>query len=446
MQTDMERRVVSAIRWRILPLLVAGYFFAYLDRVNIGYAAITMNAQIGLTATSFGFVAGIFFIGYVLFEIPSNLILERVGARRWLARIMITWGLVSAGTAFVWSPESLGVARFLLGLAEAGYFPGLVFFLMAWLPNAYRARFIGSLIAVAVLSVVIGGPISGAIMSIGTVWGLKNWQWLYILEGLPTVFIGLAILVWLPNSPREVAWLGAGEKAWLAAKLEEEHVVKESVRSYTLREVLTSPVMWMIGAAIFPIGAATYSVLAWLPQVVKEFGLSNVQTGFVSSIPFLVTAVAMMWWSARSDRLSERPWHIFLPSMMTAVGLVVVAYSPAGLVSLVGITFTVVGLFSSLTILFTLAPSYLTGVAAAAGTAMVTAVGNIGSFAGPYMVGWIRDATGSHQNSLLVFAVLMAGTGVIGLTFKPPTDRKYEGRVSAGTPSVLAEPQTSASL
>jgi ACS family tartrate transporter-like MFS transporter len=438
----IERTVVSKIAWRVLPLLVAGYFIAYLDRVNVGFAAITMNKDIGLTATAFGLIAGLFFVGYVIFEIPSNIILNHVGARLWLARIMITWGVISSATAFTWNTASLGVARFLLGLAEAGFFPGVVFYLMAWLPNEYRARFTGFLLSVAVISVTIGSPISGAIMSVGAAWGLKDWQWLFILEGAPAVIIGIAVLIWQPDAPEKVSWLNNDEKQWLARALANELQLKEAVRRYNIREVLGSRVMWMIGAAIFPTGAATYSLLVFLPQAVKGFGLGNFQTGIVSAIPFLITVFAMMWWSARSDRRLERPWHIFIPAMATVIGLVVVALSLSGPLSLAGITLAIWGLFASLTILFTLAPSYLTGVAAAAGTAMVTAVGNTGSFVGPYLVGWIKDYTGNHKASLFVMAALMLVTAVIGLMLKPPTDRKYAQRQDGKAAGLTAEMHT----
>jgi ACS family tartrate transporter-like MFS transporter len=331
---------------------------------------------------------------------------------------MITWGLISALTAFVWNAESLGVARFLLGLAEAGYFPGLVLFLMAWLPNEYRARFIGSLIAVGALSIIIGNPISGWIMSLGPIAGLQNWQWLFLLEGLPAAAIGVAILIWLPETPQLVPWLTAAEKVWLTQRLAAERNAKETMRTYSLRDTLFSAKVWAVGLAIFPIGATTYGLLAWLPQVVKGFGLTSIQTGVVSALPFIVTIVVMLLWSAHSDRTQERPWHIFFPAAWGSVGLVIAATYPPGIVSLIGITLGITGLWSSLTILFTVLPGFLTGTAAALGTAFVTAVGNVGSFIGPYLIGWVKDHGGSDGSSLLIFAAMTAGTALLGLSLK----------------------------
>lgn len=433
MDENPEKCAIRKINQRILPLLIAGYFFAYLDRANIGFAAMTMNGDLNLSPEVYGFAAGIFFIGYVLFEVPSNLILNRVGARLWLARIMITWGVISAATAFVWSGPSLTVARFLLGVAEAGYFPGVIFYLMAWLPNRYRARFIGTLLAIGVASVVIGSPLSGLIMSIGSVAGLKNWQWLFLIEGLPSVLVGIALLIWLPNSPKQVAWLTPKEKAWLEQTLADEQAIKEAARRYSVREALLSPKVWLIGLAIFPNGAAGYGLMAWLPQVAQGFGLSSIETGLVSALPFAITIVVMLLWSSHSDRTGERPWHICLPAAWAAAGLLVAAANPPGLLAYLGIILAVSGLFSSLVILFTLAPAFLSGAAAAAGTALVTAIGNIGSFTGPYMIGWIKGAGGSHQTSLAVLAAMMGAAAILSLVLKPPAT-KAGGRMPASIP------------
>ena len=430
----LGKTVIRKIGWRILPILIAGYFFAYLDRVNIGFAAISMNQDIGLTPRSFGFVAGIFFIGYALFEVPSTFILNKVGARIWLARIMITWGVIACASAFSWSPGSMGVGRFALGLAEAGYVPGMISFLMAWLPNEYRGRFIGALLSIGVMSVVIGGPLSGAIMSLGTFGGLRSWQWLFILEGAPIILVGIATLVWLPMSPRDVAWLTTDEKLWLKGTFERERVVKDAVSHYGVADVLKSPVIWLVGAALFPIGVAAYSVLAFLPQAVKALGLTDFKTGVISASPLAITAVVMLWWSARSDRAQERPWHIFIPAVCGCIGLIVVAAVPPGLIGLFGVTLAASGLFSALAILYTLVPSYYTQAAATTGTALATVLANLGSFTGPYMTGWLREVTGGYQGALLVAAALMAVSAGIALTFKPPTDRKYMGRSSRGVP------------
>jgi MFS transporter, ACS family, tartrate transporter len=407
MGNPVEQMTIRKIQWHILPLIVAAYFLSYLDRVNIGFAAITMNKELGLTATEFGFGAGVFFLGYVLFEVPSNLILNRVGARVWLARIMITWGVISAATCLVWNAQSLWFARFLLGVAEAGFFPGIVFYLTLWLPAGHRARIYGLILSAGVISVVIGNPISGWIMSLGGLAHLSNWQVLLILEGVPSIIVGFLFLALLPSGPREVDWLSDSEKAGLLATLDAERAAKLRSSSERASAGLLAPKVWLLGLMIFPTGAAVYGLFAWLPQVVKGFGFSDVQTGFVSAIPFVVSAIAMIGWGRHSDRSQERMWHIILPAAIAAAGLIASGFMPPGLWSFVAITVGVAATFAALTIIISTAPAFLAGTAAAAGIALVNAVGNTGSFAGPYMIGWVKDAGGTFQTALIILGGLM---------------------------------------
>jgi MFS transporter, ACS family, tartrate transporter len=398
---------IRKIQWHILPLIIAAYFLSYLDRVNIGFAAITMNKELALSAKEFGFGAGVFFLGYVLFEVPSNLILTRVGARVWLARIMMTWGVVSAATSLVWNAESFWLARFLLGVAEAGFFPGIIFYLTLWLPADHRARIFGLILAAGVISVVVGNPVSGWIMSFGSVAHLSNWQVLLIVEGIPSIIVGFLFLFLLPGTPRDVSWLSETEKSSLVATLDAERAAKLRSTSEHASAALLAPKVWLLGLMIFPTGAAIYGLFAWLPQVVKGFGFSDVKTGFVSAIPFVVSAIAMVLWGRHSDRSQERMWHIIWPAGVAAVGLIASGVLSPGLWSFVAMTVGVSATFSALTIIVSAAPAFLAGTAAAAGIALVNAVGNTGSFAGPYMIGWVRDSGGTYQTALIILGGLM---------------------------------------
>ena len=407
MKDDLERSAVRKVYRHILPLLVGAYFLSYLDRVNIGFAAITMVKDIGLTAKDFGFGAGIFFIGYVLFEVPSNLILNKVGGRVWIARIMVTWGIVSACTAFVWSANSFLVARFLLGVAEAGFFPGIIFYLTFWLPVRARTQVFGFVLAIGVLSVVIGNPVSGWIMSLGTVGGLANWQVLLIAEGVPSILVGFLILAVLPDGPRSVTWLSDEEKDRLTDVLVAERTAKSRSHSERVTDGLLDRKVWILGLMVVPTGAAVYGLFSWLPQIIKEFGLTSVETGFVSAVPFVAAAVAMILWGRHSDIKQERLGHIMAPAAVAGLSLVAAGVVPNGGWSLLAVTIGVAATFSALTVILSTAPSFLAGGAAAAGIALVNSVGNLGSFGGPYMIGWIRDAGGTYQTSLMALGALM---------------------------------------
>lgn len=290
----MEERVIRRVSWRIVPFIALCYFVCYLDRVNVGFAALTMNDDLGFTATVFGWGAGIFFFGYFLFEVPSNLALERFGARLWIARIMLTWGLLSAGMAFIWNEASFLVVRFLLGASEAGFFPGIILFLTYWFPAAYRARMVGRFMAAVPISTVIGAPLSGMILGLDGVWGLKGWQWLFICEGVPTVLLGLVVLFYLTDGPEKASWLDSDERAWLSDRLRRERMVRESHARHSLWQALKHPRVLLLGLVYFGNAAANYGLGFWLPTIVKGFGVSNLQTGFITAIPYVVGAFSMV--------------------------------------------------------------------------------------------------------------------------------------------------------
>ena len=410
-------RALRKAAWRLIPFMGLLYFVAFLDRVNIGFAALTMNADLGLTPHMFGFASGIFFIGYVLFEVPSNIVMERVGARLWIARIMLTWGLLSAGTAFVSSPNQLYVLRFLLGVAEAGFFPGMILYLTYWFPAAWRARILSAFMIALPVSSAIGNPVSSALLSLQA-YGLHGWQWMFLLEGVPAVLCGVAVLVFLRDGPNKAAWLTNEEREWLRGELARE---RSTLTAQSSLAALSEPRVWLLGLVYFGMVTSLYGLGFWLPQIVKGFGnLSNLEVGFVSAIPYAVGALTMYLWGRHSDRTGERTWHIALPAFVGAVGLVLSAYvSGTPLLALAALCVTAMGCYAALPVYWTLPTSMLAAGAAAAGIALANSIGNIGGFLGPTLVGYITEATGSYSAGLFALAAFIAGSGVLVLALAP---------------------------
>ena len=300
-KSAIETSTIRAISWRLIPFLILAYFLAYLDRVNLGFAALTMNADLKFSPTVFAWGAGIFFIGYFIFEVPSNLALEKFGASRWIARIMVTWGIISALMAAVSGEWSFYILRFLLGVAEAGFFPGIILYLTYWYPAEYRARFMAAFAIAVPLSTVIGAPISGLLLGLDGVMGLKGWHWLFILEGIPSVVLGLVTWFYLTDKPEKADWLSAEQKAWLKSRLDAENAAKQAVHPMSLGQALASPRVIMLSVIYFGFVGALYGMQFWLPQIVKAFGLTNAQTGFVTAIPYLFGTIAMILWARHSD-------------------------------------------------------------------------------------------------------------------------------------------------
>jgi MFS transporter, ACS family, tartrate transporter len=408
--------VIRKVAWRLIPFLVALYFVAFLDRVNVGFAALTMNADLGFSPAVFGLGAGIFFLGYTLFEVPSNVILARVGARIWIARIMITWGLLSAGTALVSGPTSFYVVRFLLGVAEAGFFPGIIYFLTCWFPAEYRARIVAAFMIALPLSSVIGAPVSTSLLALDWA-GLAGWQWMFILEGIPAVLLGFAVLAWMTDAPEQAAWLTSAEKRWLADTLADERAAQESVHRYTLAGALTDGRIWALGLVYFGIVAGLYALGFWLPQILKGLGsLTNLQVGFLATIPYALSAIAMTLWGAHSDRARERRWHIALPAFIGAAALAASAtLQGSPVLALIALTIAAMGIFAALPVFWTLPTALLTGTAAAGGIALVNSIGNVGGFLGPTLVGELRERTGDYAWSLGALAIVVAISGVLVL-------------------------------
>jgi ACS family tartrate transporter-like MFS transporter len=407
------------VAWRLIPFMTLLYFVAFLDRVNIGFAALTMNADLGLTKAMYGFASGIFFIGYVLFEVPSNIVMERVGARLWIARIMITWGLLSAGTAFVSSPQQLYVLRFLLGVAEAGFFPGMILYLTYWFPAASRARILSTFMIALPISNVIGSPVSTAILAMQA-HGLHGWQWMFLLEGTPAMLCGIAVLLFLRDGPAKAAWLTSDEKAWLQSELARDRAV-QGTASHSSLAALREPRVWGFGLVYFGMLVGMYGLGFWLPQIVKGLGeLTNFEVGLAAALPYAAAAIAMYLWGRHSDATGERTWHIALPAFVGAVGLVLSAYwGGSPVLALAALCLSAMGCYAALPVFWTLPTSMLVGAAAAAGIALVNSIGNIGGFLGPTLVGYVTDATGSYGAALSTLAAFVAFAGVAVLLLAP---------------------------
>jgi ACS family tartrate transporter-like MFS transporter len=405
-KTDLERTTIRAVSWRLIPFLVLAYFLAYLDRVNLGFAALTMNAELKFSPLVFSWGAGIFFIGYFLFEVPSNIALEKFGASRWIARIMVTWGIISALMATVTGPWSFYGLRFLLGVAEAGFFPGIILYLTYWYPAEYRARFLAAFAVAVPVSTVIGAPVSGLLLGLDGVLGLKGWQWLFVIEGVPSVVLGLASWLHLTDRPAQANWLSVEQKAWLSSKLDGELAAKQAVYRHTLWQALGSAKVLTLSAVYFGFVGALYGMQFWLPQIVKAFGFSNAQTGFVTAVPYLFGAVAMVLWARHSDASRERVRHVGLPLLLTAAGLGVSGFSENPTIMMIALIAAAIGTFCTFAVFWTLPTAWLSGTAAAGGIALINSIGNLAGFGGPYLVGWIKDATGSTTIGLLVLAVM----------------------------------------
>jgi MFS transporter, ACS family, tartrate transporter len=405
-KSELETSTIRAISWRLIPFLVLAYFFSYLDRVNLGFAALTMNAELKFSPTIFAWGAGIFFIGYFIFEVPSNLALEKFGASRWIARIMVTWGIISALMSLVSGEWSFYILRFLLGVAEAGFFPGIILYLTYWYPAEYRARFLAAFAIAVPVSTVIGAPVSGLLLGLDGAMGFKGWQWLFIIEGVPSILLGIVTWFYLTDRPEHASWLSAEQKAWLAARLDAEIAAKQAAKHLTLGEALSSPKVIMLSLVYFGFVAALYGMQFWLPQIVKAFGLTNAQTGFVTAIPYVFGTIAMILWARHSDASRERVLHVGAPLLLTALALAASSYIADPVMTMVVLTVAAIGVFCTFGVFWTLPTAWLSGTAAAGAIALINSIGNLAGFGGPYLIGWVKEATGNTSTGLLVLAVL----------------------------------------
>jgi D-galactonate transporter len=434
----VESRTIAKVSRRLVPFLIICYFVAYLDRVNVGFAALTMNQDLGLSQTAFGFGAGIFFIAYFIFEVPSNLLLERFGARKWIARIMLSWGILSGAMALIpavsratglGNEYSFYLLRVLLGAAEAGFFPGIIFYLTLWFPAEYRARIVGYFMAAIPLSTVIGAPISGVLLYLHGGLGFAGWQWLFIIEAVPAIILAGVVFFYLTDRPSDAQWLEPGERSWLAERLATEQRQREAVRTFTVAQSLVNPRVIGLSLVYFGAVATNYGLSFFLPQIVTTFGLNTFLTTLVSAAPYLVGLIGMVWWGRRSDRLAERRFHTAFPLFVAAAGIAVSTALDDPTLKMISLCVAGFGIFACLPVFWTLPTAFLSGAAAAAGIAVINSIGNLAGFAGPFAMGWIKDHTGSYAGGLLLLAAL--GVIAMGIVLMLGHDDAAERRPAA---------------
>ncbi len=411
-----EEQIYRKVTLRIVPFLFLCYFAAYLDRVNVGFAKLQMLRELGFSETVYGFGAGIFFLGYVLFEVPSNVILHRVGARVWIARIMITWALISGLMVFVQTPLSFYVLRFLLGVSEAGFIPGILLYLTYWYPAHRRGRIVAIFLAAIPMSSIFGGPLSGWILnSVSGAYGLSGWQWLFLLETIPSLVLGFVTLAYLDDRVALAKWLDAGDKRVIAANVAREEKGKEG-RSQLSDAFKTSQV-WLLGLIYFCVASGIYIISFWLPTIIKQTGVSDpLQIGLLTAVPYVAAIIAMIATNSSADRMRERRWHTVVPCLVTATGLGLTA-SAGGetLLAMTGLTLAAAGASSAQAAFWSLPATFLGGAAAAAGIALVNALGNVAGFASTFLVGWMTDLTQSTSAGLYLFAGLLTVGGALTL-------------------------------
>ncbi len=425
--------MLGKVALRIMPFLALLYFVNYLDRVNIGFAGPNgMNTELGLTATAFGFASGIFFLGYLTLEVPSNLALHRFGARRWLARIMITWGIIATVLAFVPNATTLVIMRFLLGVAEAGFFPGIILYLTYWFPAAQRAKAVALFMAAVPVSSAIGATVSSLLIAHGHgVFGLSGWRFMFLVEGIPAILLAFATWFYLTNRPEQAKWLTEDERRWLTTELDNERKATEAEHHWPLRKALTHPRILGLAFVYFAIAYGLYALGFFLPTIIAGFGqefgtkLSTVQAGLVTAVPYVIGAVVMVFWARHGDRTRERKWHVALPMIVGGVAIPVALYLGNPYAAMVAVTVCAVGVCAALPTFWALPSTFLSGAAAAGGIALINSLGNISGFAAPYVTGWLRDLTGSQRTGLwVVGACMVAGACVaLALGARPKPDR-----------------------
>jgi len=417
--SELERRVMSKATWRLVPFMCLCYLVAYLDRVNVGFAALEMKVDLNFSDRIYGFGSGIFFIGYFLFEVPSNILLERVGARLWIARIMIVWGLISGSMLLVKSPWIFYVLRFFLGAGEAGFFPGMILYLTYWFPASYRSRTVALFMAAAAMAGVVGSPLSGLLLDHHPVW-LRGWQWLFLVEAVPALLLGITVLIYLPNGPKNVRWLDETEFSWLTARLDSERAAREEKHSMSLGQALSHPRVLVLSLLYFLIVIGGYGLDMFMPQVlgVAFPKVSKTVLGVISAVPPLVTVFVMILWGRRSDARRERRWHVALPSWWAALGLLLATLPVPPIVSVLALSLAVSGRWSSIPPFWGLPTAFLSGTAAAGGIALINSIGNLGGFVGPYLMGWFKDRTGDYALGLRVLAGAFIAGGILSLCLK----------------------------
>ncbi len=415
---QLERSTIRKVVFRLVPIFLLCNFANYLDRTNVGFAALTMNRDMGFDATTFGIGAGIFSLGYVLFQVPSNVVMERVGARFWLALIMMTWGVVSALNAAIWNEVSFYVVRILLGVAEAGFAPAMIVYLTYWVPHRQRSRMLALAGTASILSALIGSPLSGWLLgATHGLAGLAGWRWLFIVEAVPALVMGVVVALLLNSRLDDAGWLTAQERGWLARTIAAERVEREATGRHNLAQALAHPRVLMLAVIYFFMILSLAGMGMWMPLMIKQFGLTNAEVGWTLMLPNAVAVVGLQFWTRHSDRSGERTWHIIAACLLVAVGVLLTANTFSAALALAGLACVILGSWSAIAIFWTLPTMFLTGVAAAGAVALINSVGNISGFFGPYLIGLLRDHTGSFTVSLVALAVSsVIAALLVGLT------------------------------
>jgi ACS family tartrate transporter-like MFS transporter len=406
MENAVEKSAMRKIYLRLLPLAVLSYLLAYIDRINVSFAGLTMRDDLNMSASAFGFALGTFYWGYSVFELPSNLIMEKVGARLWIARIMITWGILAVITATVTGSTSFGIVRFLLGVAEAGFFPGLILYFTYWFPSYHHARIVSGFLTGLPIAVALGAPISTALLGLDGWLGLRGWQIMYIAEGLPTVLIGVLTLFVLTDRPEQARFLSAAEKAWLAGTLRAERRAKDAVRTFTLLQALFNPKVLLLSLNYLGIVTASLGMLFFIPQIIKSLGnFSNMTVGWLTMIPYICGGISMVAWGFISDRMNERRWNLLAACIVSTTGLVIAGMTMGTWWALVGMSIAAIGFYGSKGPFWAMPPMFLTGMAAAGAIAWINSIGNLGGFFGSWYVGLMKDLTDSYAGGLYGLAL-----------------------------------------
>jgi MFS transporter, ACS family, tartrate transporter len=418
MDDAIEKSAMRKIYMRLLPFAVLSYLLAYIDRINVSFAALTMRGDLDISATVYGFALGTFYWGYFIFEVPSNIVLEKVGARICIARIMITWGIFAGLTALVTGPTSFGVVRFFLGAAEAGFFPGIVLYFTYWFPTYHHARIVSGFLVGLPVAVAAGAPISTALLGLDGWLGLRGWQIMYIAEGVPTVLIGFLTLFVLTDRPAQAKFLTEEEKKWLTGRLATERRAKEAVRTFSMWEGMFTPQVLLLALNYFGIVVASLGILFFVPQIIKSIGVtSNMTVGWLTMIPYVSGAIGLLAWGYVSDRMNERRWNLLGACVVSTVGLIIAGLTIGSWWAMVGLSIAAFGFYGSKGPFWSMPPMFLTGTAAAASIAWINSIGNLGGFFGPWYVGVVKDLTGSYAGGLYGLAFLCVISSVVCAVF-----------------------------
>jgi ACS family tartrate transporter-like MFS transporter len=418
MDSTLERSTMRKVYLRLLPFAVLSYVLAYIDRINVSFAGLTMRGDLGMSAGTFGFAVGMFYWGYFIFEVPSNVILEKVGARIWIARIMITWGILAGLTAMVTGSTSFAIVRFLLGVAEAGFFPGIILYFTYWFPNHHHARIVSGFLVGLPVAVAIGAPISTGLLGLDGLFGLRGWQVMYIAEAIPTVVIGVITFFVLTDRPEQAKFLTAEERNWLVTTIAAERRAAEAIRKFTMWQALYNPKVLLLALNYLGIVTASLGMLIFIPQMIKSLGdYSNMTVGWLTMIPYTCGGIAMVVWGRISDRMNERRWNLFIGCVFSTAGLIIAGTTMGTWWALVGMSIAAMGFYGSKGPFFAMPPMFLSGAGLAAGIAWINSIGNLGGFFGPWYIGAMKDLTNSYAGGLYGLALLGLIAAVVCATF-----------------------------